>query len=129
MSDKKIKEIVSYALKQQGFKGGAEILVCFTGDGAMRKLNRLYLGQDSPTDVLAFDFSRGKENIHADIVISTETCVTNSRVFKTSLDYEAYLYIAHGILHILGYNDFTLGQRKRMNAMSANLLERLGIQQ
>ena len=60
---------------------------------------------DRPTDVLAFNLTDNRKTIIADIIISAETAMRNSKLYKTSLPYELNLYSAHGCLHLLGYND------------------------
>jgi probable rRNA maturation factor len=88
-------------------------------------LNLKYLGKNRATDVMAFDISKNKAKILADIVISGDTAVKNSKEFKTSSLYEAYLYVIHGVLHILGYDDETAQQRKIMEYKAQRILKTL----
>lgn len=90
-------------------------------------MNLRYLGEDGPTDVMAFRLSGNKKEITADIVISTDTVLRNARVFKTTPLYELYLYITHGVLHILGYNDTTAGEKKIMHEKERFLLGKLNL--
>jgi len=50
----------------------------------------------------------------ADVVVSTDTAAANALIFKTSPAYELNLYVIHGILHLLGYDDRSARQRKKM---------------
>jgi probable rRNA maturation factor len=50
-----------------------------------------------PTDVITFQ--------HGEIFVSTETAVKNARRFGTSLEHELRLYLAHGLLHLHGFDD------------------------
>ena len=50
----------------------------------------------------------------ADIVISTDTAIRNAKIFKTTQLNELYLYVVHGVLHLLGYDDRTQKQRQIM---------------
>jgi probable rRNA maturation factor len=63
---------------------------------------------------MAFDLSAEKNKICADIIISCDTAVKNARIFKTSPQRELKLYVVHGILHILGYDDHTPSQKALM---------------
>ncbi len=65
----------------------------------------MYLGRDTATDVIAFDNSVKKGELLADIAISTDTAIRNARSFKTNPLDEVRLYIIHGVLHLLGYDD------------------------
>ena len=87
----------------------------------------MYLGSDCPTDVIAFDLSATKNEILADLAISTDTAIRNARIFKTCAAYEVYLYVIHGILHLLGFRDSTERQRKLMEEKATQILSALGI--
>ncbi len=115
------------------------INICFVTDEEIRRLNSRYSGRNSSTDVLAFDLSNKKiafgdnskrfsvvgkvpytfphhekDRLLSDIFISTDTAVSNSKNFKTTPLYETYLYLIHGMLHILGYDDRTARERAVM---------------
>jgi len=49
----------------------------------------------------------------ADIIISTDTVISNSGIFKTTPLYELFFCVIHGILHVLGYEDDT--EKKRLS--------------
>lgn len=111
------KRIIKAALKTislEGIKKPGEITLCFADDKTISEFNLQYLGRCYPTDVLAFNLSDNKKNISADILISTDKAVSNARIFKTTPVYELYLYLVHGILHILGYDDKNIRKQKIM---------------
>ena len=94
----------------------AEITLCLVNDPKIRGLNLKYLGEDIPTDVLAFDAT-------GDIVISTDTAIRNAAIYKTSPVYETYLYVVHGVLHLLGYDDRNPKGRKLMDNKAKTILK------
>ncbi|HPL83079.1 MAG TPA: rRNA maturation RNase YbeY [Candidatus Omnitrophota bacterium] len=114
LRQREIKKIISKVLQSEkkGIKG--EINVSFVNDPLIRKLNKKYLKKDSPTDVLAFNIGDIKEKtkLYADILISADTALRNAKIFKTTPDYELKLYSVHGILHLLGYDDHSLKDKK-----------------
>ena len=61
--------------------------------------------------------------ILGDVVISTEAAYKEARKRKTLVENEIYLYIVHGILHLLGYDDEKSSDRKKMQRREKNLLE------
>ena len=127
INPKRIKKAVLKTLSSEGLRKSGEITICFVNDREIRKLNLFYLGQNQPTDVIAFDNPPNKKEILADIAISTDTAVRNAKIFKTTPLYEMYLYIIHGILHILGYADKTAPQRRIMQGKANHILKKLYI--
>ena len=101
----RIKKAVLKTLSLKGTKLSGEMTVCFVNDEKIRQLNLKYSGKNNPTDVMVFDISESKEETLADIVISIDTAIRNAKIFRTHPLYEVYLYVVHGVLHILGYDD------------------------
>ncbi|MBN2830653.1 MAG: rRNA maturation RNase YbeY [Candidatus Omnitrophica bacterium] len=113
---KAIKKLVKRVLKEERIKAGAEITVSIVNDRIIRKLNMLYLKKDLPTDVLAFNSTEtfDKNNLYADIIVSSDTAAYNAKVFNTTFNFELKLYVIHGLLHLLGYNHSSAKKRKTM---------------
>lgn len=122
----KIKELVLRICKGENIKGSGYINICFADDTLIRRFNAKYLKKNSSTDVLAFDLNGGKTGriLLADIIISTDTAIKNSRKFGTDPGYELMLYIAHGVLHILGYDDRDRARKKRMREKELEYVDR-----
>ncbi len=106
-----------------------EITICLVKDNRIKELNLLYMGKCVPTDVLSFDItmpnSRYEKTIFADIVVSTDTAVSNAVIFKTAPADEMLLYVIHGVLHILGYNDSTKKERAIMRKKEISILTKV----
>jgi probable rRNA maturation factor len=88
-------------------------------------LNYKFLRVNQPTDVLAFDLNRVKNrtNLVADLVISTDTAKRNGKIYKTSTQRELELYVIHGALHLLGYDDLTLKGAKLMRKKECQFIK------
>lgn len=116
VNPKKIEHAILKVLSKEGIKKSVQITVCLVNDIKIKELNLKYLHRNEPTDVLTFDLRRVKDSgdIFADIIVSTDTASRNSKIFKTPVSYELYLYIVHGMLHLLGYDDHTRKQRQLM---------------
>ena len=76
----------------------------FVDDEEMLKYNKKYLQHESYTDVITFD-SSGDKKIAGDIIISLERVNDNAKFYQVSYNYELQRVMAHGLLHLLGYND------------------------
>ena len=109
-----IKKIVKTVLASENISIDSEFTICFVNDEAMRRYNKKYHNSDSTTDVLSFSLSGSPESILGEIIISFDTAKFNSRIFKTNPIREVNLYVIHGILHILGYDDLSPQDRKIM---------------
>jgi len=67
------------------------------------------------------------KHLQGDIIISTDAVVANARKFKTSPQHELSLYIVHGILHLLGYDDHAAKDITRMRKKERELMKLLGL--
>lgn len=98
-------------------------------DRKIRNLNLRFLKKNSATDVLAFDIGRDKKELFADIFISVDTARRNSGVFGTTVAREIYLYIIHGVLHLLGFEHKNAKLRRIMQKKEKQFLSWLYTEQ
>jgi probable rRNA maturation factor len=83
-----------------------QLAYIFTNDEHLRYLNDKYLQHDYFTDILTFDYSDGaKKPIVGDIFISIDRVKENSQTLNQPFIDELHRVMAHGLLHILGYDD------------------------
>jgi len=119
---KEVEKIAEKAIRRFRKKPEAlEINLVFVTDAFIKKLNRTYRHKNAPTDVLCFPISKKQ----ADIYISLDAAKYNSKRFKTDFNAEVYLYVIHGILHMLGYRDNAKCEKSKMEKLQFSLLERL----
>ena len=105
----------------------AELSVLLTDDRGIHRLNRQYRGKDRPTDVLAFELDgSGHAGDRApclgDVVISLDTAARQAKAKRLSLLHEVRLLLAHGLLHLLGYDHARPVEKRRMDAMTRRLV-------
>ena len=88
----------------------------FTGDRAMRRLNRDFRDKDASTDVLSFPGDDGPEGRHlGDVAISVPTARRQAAEHDEPVARELRRLILHGVLHCLGYDHETDdGQMERL---------------
>lgn len=93
----------------------------FTGDRAIRRLNRDFRDKDSTTDVLSFPGDgEGPEGRHlGDVVISVPTARRQAAEHDEPVGREVRRLILHGVLHCLGYDHET--DRGEMDRLEARL--------
>ncbi len=83
----------------------------FVDDEEMLKYNKKYLQHESYTDIITFDNSLEKR-IAGDIIISLERVNDNAKFYQVNYNYELQRVMAHGLLHLLGYNDKNKEEKK-----------------
>jgi len=113
-----------------------ELAVVVTDDEALHALNRRHRGVDAPTDVLAFpDETRGPfvgapgfPRYLGDVIISFPRARDQAAETGHSIQAELQLLVVHGVLHLLGCDDVTEGQRAQMWAAQAEILQALGVE-
>jgi probable rRNA maturation factor len=131
--DKKlILQVVRRVIKEEG-RTARSLSVVLTDNRHLRDLNRQYLGQDRFTDVISFpleDLDWPGAALHAgingEIIASAELAVQQARARNGDPQGELLLYLVHGLLHLMGYDDRTPVQAKRMHEREDTLLESFG---
>ena len=124
---------------------GAEISVALVDNETIHRLNREYLNHDYATDVLSFllecdqeipdaspaeppETHRGQgKRLEGEVIISTETARQDAKDFGWSPREEVVLYLIHGLLHLVGYDDLSSTERKVMRARERAMLAILEI--
>ncbi len=96
----------------------------FCSDDKILEVNRQFLQHDYFTDIITFDYSRGKL-ISGDMFISLDTVRTNAALVGASFDEELLRVIVHGVLHLCGINDKGPGEREIMEAEENKALQML----
>jgi probable rRNA maturation factor len=121
----KYKKLILKVLKGEQVKESGWINICFVDNPQIKKFNAKFLKIKGFTDVLAFNLSDKKEKnvILADIMISAQEALKQARRYKTTFDYELSLYVVHGLLHILGFNDHTERQIKLMRKKESQYVD------
>ena len=116
----KIREWLNQIIRKHK-KSVGEINIIFCNDEYLLKLNEQYLGHDTFTDIITFDFVENNI-ISGDIFISVDRMKENAKLFHVAQTTETHRLIAHGVLHLLGYKDNTAKNKKIMVAQEETAL-------
>lgn len=106
----------------------AELSVLLTDDATIHSLNREHRHKDRPTDVLAFPLDEDEASVAAsqrilgDVVISLDTAERQARGRRRPLIEEVRFLLAHGLLHLIGFDHDTAARKRRMVAMTQALV-------
>ncbi len=107
----------------------AFLSVLLVGDVEIRRLNRVWRGKDRATDVLSFPQPQepGNGPVLGDVVISVETAARRARHEKRPVGRELDRYLAHGLLHLLGYDHERPDDARQMAEREAELTGTVGL--
>lgn len=108
----------------------AELSVLLTNDAQIHALNLEHREKDKPTDVLSFPLDEGGgadgfvsgTRVLGDVVISLDTAARQARSRKRELLPEVRFLLAHGLLHLLGYDHGNPAEKRVMDAMTRRLV-------
>jgi len=104
-----------------------ELSIALVDDATIRTLNRSFRHKDKPTDVLAFpleEVPRGaapEGGLLGDVIISIETARAQARRNRRPLLAEMTMLLAHGLLHLIGYDHRTDAEEQEMTARTREL--------
>ena len=108
----------------------AELSVLLTNDATIRSLNREHRKKDRSTDVLSFHFDSrrslfapGTPQLLGDVVISLDTAARQALGRRRPLLAELRWLLAHGILHLVGYDHATPKQKREMTDWTRRLVK------
>ena len=87
-------------------------------------INKSYLKHDYTTDIITFNYSDSLQQIDGEIFISIDDALSNSKKFRVTLSDELVRLVIHGILHLLGYDDQNLTDKKIMKRLENKLLSK-----
>ena len=107
----------------------ARVAVVILGDQPMRRLNRRFTGRRAATDCLSFDLSDtlGPSDPRVlEILVNGEKALREGKARGHGPRAELALYVTHGLLHHLGFDDGTQAETRLMHRMEDEILQDLG---
>jgi len=108
----KISEWLENLIQTENKKPG-DINYIFCDDEYLLKVNQDYLDHDYYTDIITFDYVKGK-TISGDIFVSLPRILDNASTLSQDFDSEFRRVLAHGLLHLCGYKDKTKEEESTM---------------
>lgn len=110
-----IQRLIPAIIRKESRRTLDSVHIIILTDRRIRTLNRRFLDHDAITDVITFDLSeRPAAPIDGEIYISFDRARVQARRFHVSIDNEILRLVAHGVLHLLGYDDATESERQTM---------------
>lgn len=107
------------------FEGG--LVVLLTDDEQVTDLNRRFRGQDKSTNVLSFPSRLNPEAHLGDVALAFGVCAREAEAQGKSLAHHLQHLVAHGVLHLVGYDHETDAEAQEMEGLERVVLAGLGV--
>jgi probable rRNA maturation factor len=121
----RLKDVVRKAAWQSGVRKGT-MAIRVTDDAGISCVNMRYLRHRGPTDVISFDLSEEMGVRAFDLVVNAQRAAKEAHSRGHTGEAELALYVVHGLLHCLGFDDMKKKDAHRMHEMEDNILRRHG---
>jgi len=131
LDDAAVAAAVRAALAHGG-RAGLHVGVVLVDDATLAELHDRWLGDPSPTDVIAFDLSDGdpdESGPQGELYVSVDCARRVAAELGGDPARELALYLVHGSLHLCGHDDHEPDERAAMRAAEAAVLAELGYPQ
>ena len=108
-----VKEWIRDFVKSYGKEVG-ELYYSFCSDEYLYKMNVELLGHDFYTDIITFPLNECEAILSAEFHISIDRIKENAVTFNRSFKDELHRVMAHGVLHLIGFDDLCEDDEKQM---------------
>lgn len=121
-----VLEAAEAALAASDFEGGG-VTVLLTDDATVRDLNHRFRGKDSVTNVLSFPAPENRERHLGDVALAFGICAREAEEQGKPLAHHLQHLVAHGVLHLVGYDHETDAEAEQMEGLERVILAGLGV--
>jgi len=124
----KLEELVEAVCNRFG-TACATVSIAIVDDERFREINSRFRNSKTTSDCLSFDLSEeaaGESEKLFELVVNGEMALRQAKLRRHSNEAELALYVTHGLLHNLGFDDSTKTKAKKMHDMEDEILQQLG---
>jgi probable rRNA maturation factor len=119
---KRLAELVEFVAHSEGVRVG-QVDLAIVASPEITGVNRRFLGHAGATDVISFDLSdKDIPGLCAQLVVCGDVAVQQAKDRGLKARDELMLYVIHGLLHLMGYEDTSIRGGARMHAREEELL-------
>jgi probable rRNA maturation factor len=121
-----VRQAAEAALAQEGADGEG-VVVLLTDDATVQELNGRFRSKDSPTNVLSFPAPPNPERLLGDVALAFGVCAREADEQNKPLEHHLQHLVAHGVLHLLGYDHMSDDEAELMEGLECVVLAGLGV--
>ncbi|MGH8872131.1 MAG: rRNA maturation RNase YbeY [Acidimicrobiia bacterium] len=134
-----LRRLAEVVLSEEGYDRDTEVTVLLVNEDEMASYNERFLDRPGPTDVLAFPVeellpgvvpdhdSNGPPLVIGDVIVAPAYVRRQASENDVAFEEEMALMVAHGILHLLGYDHVEDDDAELMERREAELLSLVGV--
>lgn len=128
VDEKRLASLAQHVLRSEGIDLDKELSVLLVSRDHIKQLNSRFASENEATDVLAFPMMEDDEEseLLGDVVVCPEVAQGNVASLNHSLERELQVLLAHGILHLLGYDHETPTDKAQMEQRTSTLVDSFG---
>lgn len=126
IDEPRLRTLATAIAADAGYTEG-NLSLAVVDDPTMHELNRRHLDHDYPTDVLSFVLTDEPPRLEGEVIVSSDTAITNAADYGWPAAEELLLYVIHGVLHLVGHRDKADDEVVAMRAAEAQYLRLAGI--
>ena len=125
-NSKKTASWIKSVIKKEGCSLNS-LNYIFCSDEYLKEINIQYLGHNTYTDIVTFNYNPSKDVLDGEIYISVDRVRDNAKTFESNFQAEMHRVIIHGVLHLIGFNDKTKREKALMREKEDTYLSLLNI--
>lgn len=121
-----LRKLAQRILEREKTKAAVNLI--FVNDSYMKKLNSKFRGKNKTTDVLSFQLKsdlKGDFSFLGEVYVSCEQARRQAKEYRVSFQKELQHLVAHGVLHLLGYDHQTKKEASEMRRKEEKYLKLL----
>lgn len=124
-----VQKLAQSVFKTLGQAQPDELIIHLVDKAIISKLHADFFDDPTPTDCISFPLDDPNEEdsggyqLLGEIFVCPEVALEYSLEHKTNPLEETALYIVHGILHLLGFDDIEEQDRKKMRTLEKRCME------
>ena len=124
--DRELLVQAAQAILQDHGPSTCRVSIALVDDPTIHTLNRQYLQHDYATDVLSFVLEQSDDVLEGEVVVSSDTALAQAAQYHWNPVDELLLYVIHGLLHLVGFDDQTDALREEMRCAEQVYLRQCG---
>ncbi len=99
-----------------------EMILHFVAPATIKKIHKNFFNDPLITDCITFPYS---PPFLGEIFICPKAAILYCKKYGGNVKKEVTLYLVHGILHLIGYDDIQASQRRKMRRMEEKCMKYL----